>query len=122
VAIARQSRLDEVCRRLMALLRHYRETHKCFSVITLYLKGIRSAYLSGGRADDERWAEVLFYVAIRPEHFDEPLLDRLVAEFDAICVDAEAYRYMHSRTTADPAVRQLIDPHNVQRQEESHGA
>jgi len=115
VAIARQARLGEVCQRLMALLRRYREDHGCFSVITVYLKGIRSAYLSGGRADDERWVEVLFYIAIRPDHFDEGILDRLVAEFDAICVDTEAYRYMHSRTTGDPAVRELIDPHNVHR-------
>jgi len=115
VAIARQSRLDEVCRKLMALLRRYRETHSCFSVITLYVKGIRSAYLSGGRPDDEQWAEVLFYIAIRPEHFDEDLLDGLVTEFDAICVETAAYRYMHSRTTSDPAIRELVDPHNVPR-------
>ena len=113
VAIARQSRLDEVCRKLMDLLRRYREAHDCFTIITLYLKGIRSAYLSGGRPDDEQWVEVLFYLAIRPEHFDDALLERLVEEFDAICVDTEAYRYMHSKTTGDPAIRERIDPHNV---------
>ncbi len=113
VAIAPQDRLDEACRRLMALLRTYRQEHRCFSALTLYLKGIRSEYLAAGRPGQDRWAEVLFYVAIRPEHLPGPLLEQIVEEFDAICLDCGAYRYMHSRTTRDPARQKLLDPHTL---------
>jgi len=113
VAIVRQARLQEVSRRLMDLLRRYRDEHGCFSIITLYLKGIRSPYLAQGRADDEQWVEVLFYVAIRPDRLPDVLLDRLVEEFDSVCVDTGSYRYMHSRTTKDPAVRTRIDPNSA---------
>jgi len=113
VAIAPQARLDEVCRRLMGLLRRYREDHRCFSVLTLYLKGIKSPYLAAGRPGNERWAEVLFYVAIRPEHMTDDLLEQIVEEFDGICVDCGAFRYMHSKTTQDPARQKLLDPHTL---------
>jgi hypothetical protein len=113
VAIAPQARLDVVCRRLMALLQRYRERHNCFSVLTLYLKGIRSAYLAAGRPGQERWAEVLFYVAIRPERMTDALLDEVVEQFDDICIDCGAFRYMHSRTTRDPARQKLLDPHTL---------
>ncbi len=113
VAICRQSRLDEVCRRLLDLLREYREQHRCFSVITLYLKGIRSEYLSQGDPNDERWVEVLFFVAINRGRLPDPLLERLVGEFDQICLDTGSYRYMHSKTSKDPGVRTRIDPNSA---------
>lgn len=111
VAIARQSNLDEVCRRLMDVLVRYRSQTNCFSVLTLYLKGIRSPQLAGPRPDDDRWAEVLFYVAIKPENMTDELLDQIVDEFDQTCVDLGALRYMHSRTSRDPVRRRLLDPH-----------
>jgi len=111
VAIARQSNLDEVCRRLMDVLVRYRKETDCFSVLTLYLKGIRSPQLAGPCADDDRWAEVLFYVAIKPENMTDALLDQIVDEFDQTCVDLDAFRYMHSRTSKGPMRRRLLDPH-----------
>ena len=131
VAICRQSRLDEVCRRLLGLLQEYRDQHGCFSVITLYLKGIRSDYLSRGDPEDERWVEVLFYVAIRRGRLPDSLLDRLVDEFDRICLDTGTFRYMHSKTSKDADVRARIDPNfaysgngqpSPDREEVSHGA
>jgi hypothetical protein len=113
VAIAPQARLDETCRRLMALLRRYREEHGCFSVLTLYLKGIRSTYLAAGQPDNDRWAEVLFFVAIRPERLPDALLEQLVEEFDEICIQTGSYRYMHSKTTRDPARQKQLDPHTL---------
>ncbi len=110
VAIARMSAYEAVCRRLLALLRAYRERHGCFSAITLYVKGITSAYLSRGDADDQQWVEVLFYVAIRPERMSPELLDRLTAEFDDICIATDSYRYMHSKTSKDSRRRASIDP------------
>lgn len=113
VALVRLADVDAVSRRLLDLLRRYRDEHGCFSVLTLYLKGIRSPYLAGGRAGDDRWVEVLFYVAIRPEKMTPGLLDRIVEEFDEICVDTASYRYMHSKTTKDPVRRKLLDPHTL---------
>ena len=113
VAIVRQSRLDEVSRRLLALLKRYREEHDCFKVITLYLKGIRSATLAASRPGDDRWVEVLFYVAINVKRMTDPLLDRIVEEFDDVCIDTGSFRYMHSRTTRDPVRRKLLDPHTL---------
>jgi hypothetical protein len=113
VAIARQRQLDEVCRRLLQLLQRYRDEHGCFTVITLYLKGIRSEYLSQGDPEDEQWVEVLFYVAISPGKLPDTLLDRLVGEFDEICVDTGSYRYMHSKTSNNPQIRSRIDPNTA---------
>ncbi|HET7416883.1 MAG TPA: FAD-binding oxidoreductase [Solirubrobacterales bacterium] len=121
VAIARQRNLDEVCRRLLALLVRYRAEHRCFSVLTLYLKGIVSPYLAAGNDGDDRWAEVLFYVAIKPENLPPELLDRLVEEFDDTCLQLGAYRYMHSRTTRDPDRRRRLDPNSAYEREASPG-
>lgn len=110
VAIARQAEYETVARRMLAILRTYRERHGCFSVITLYAKGIHSAYLSQGRPDDDRWVEVLFYVAIRPDRMKPELLEQLAAELDDVCVDTGSFRYMHSKTSKDPARLARIDP------------
>jgi hypothetical protein len=112
VAIARQSNLDEVCRRLMAVLVRYRKERNCFSVLTMYLKGIRSPHLAGPQPDDDRWAEVLFYVAMRAENMTDALLEQIVDEFDQTCVELGAYRYMHSKTSKDPIRKKLLDPHS----------
>lgn len=113
VALVRLADVEAVSRRLLDLLRRYRAEHGCFSVLTLYLKGIRSPYLAGSRIGDDRWVEVLFYVAITPGTMTASLLDRIVEEFDEICVDTGSYRYMHSKTTKDPVRRKLLDPHTL---------
>lgn len=115
VAIAPMRSYDAVCRRLSALLKDYRERTGCFTVITLYVKGIRSEYLSRDRPDDERWAEILFYVAIDPEKMTDDLLDRVATDMDDICIDEGAYRYMHSRTSRDPERLRRIDPNAAYR-------
>lgn len=113
VAIARQADMEAVSRRLLDLLRRHRDEHGCFSVLTLYLKGIRSPYLAAGRPHDDRWVEVLFYVAIKPERMTPELMDQIVEEFDDVCVETGTYRYMHSKTTKDPVRRKLLDPHTL---------
>ncbi|MGI8685312.1 MAG: FAD-binding oxidoreductase, partial [Acidimicrobiales bacterium] len=110
VSIAPMRSFDAVCRRQFKLLQDYRERTGCFNVITLYVKGIRSEYLSHNRPDDERWAEILFYVAIKPEKMTDELLDRIATDLDDICIDEGAYRYMHSRTSKDPERLRRIDP------------
>ena len=113
VAIAPMRSFDAVCRRLHALLRNYRERHGCFTVITLYVKGIGSDYLRRARPDDGRWAEILFYVAIDPRKMTEGLLDRIATDMDDVCIEEGAYRYMHSRTSRDPERLRRVDPNTV---------
>jgi hypothetical protein len=38
------------------------------------------------------------------------LLEQLVEEFDDIVIENNGYKYMHSRTTKDPAKRAKVDP------------
>jgi hypothetical protein len=40
----------------------------------------------------------------------DEVLDALVEEFDDICIELGAHRYMHSRTTRDAEKRRLVDP------------
>jgi hypothetical protein len=110
VSIAPMRSYDAVCQRLFRLLKDYRERTGCFSIITLYVKGIKSDYLSRNRPDDERWAEILFFVAIKPDKMTDELLDRIATDMDDICIEEGAYRYMHSRTSRDPARLRRIDP------------
>lgn len=113
VSIAPMRSYDAVCQRLFRMLRDYRERTGCFSVITLYVKGIHSEYLSRTRPEDERWAEILFYVAIDPKKMTDGLLDRIATDMDDICIEEGAYRYMHSRTSKDPGRLRKIDPNAV---------
>jgi hypothetical protein len=113
VAIVRQRDLDAVARRLHDLLARYRDDTGCFTVITLYLKGIRSAHLAAGRPGDDQWVEVLFFVAMAPDRMTPALLERIVEDFDEICDHTGSLRYMHSRTTRDPDRRRRLDPHTL---------
>ncbi|MGH4021352.1 MAG: FAD-binding oxidoreductase [Pseudonocardiaceae bacterium] len=113
VVIARVGHYEALCRRLLDLMRDYRDRHQCFTVITLYVKGIRSEYLSGGNPDDAGWLELLFYLGINPDRMSEQVLDQLVNELDDICIETGSFRYMHSRTTKDPERRALVDPNTV---------
>src|SRR4029079_3153831 len=96
-------------RRLFALLVDYRQRFHCMTFIALYVKGIRSEYLGHGDPD-ALFCEVLFDIGIEPEGMTDQVLDALVEEFDDICIELGAHRYMHSRTTRDPEKRRLVDP------------
>lgn len=87
----------------------YRERFGCFTYISVYVKGIDSAYLAAaGRAG--RFAEVVFYVGIERKRLTADLTDRLVSELDDLCIRHGALRYMHSKTVKDPERVRLIDP------------
>ncbi len=113
VVIARVERYESLCRRLLDVMRDYRDHHQCFTLITLYIKAIRSEYLSGGNPDDVGWVELLFYLGINPDRLSEQVLDQLVNELDDICIETGSFRYMHSRTSKDPDRRALVDPNTV---------
>jgi hypothetical protein len=86
-----------------------RERTGCFTLISLYVKAINSAYLAQGSGDD-KFCELMLYVGSDPTKMTEEILNGLVKKVDALCVQEKAFRYMHTRTTKDPAIRRLIDP------------
>ncbi len=110
VAIAPMRSYEDLVHRMWQILGDYRETHRCFTFITLYVKSIRSAYLSQGDPENERWVEVLFYVGVDPDIMTDTLLDRIAGAIDQACVETGSYRYMHTRTGRDPELLASIDP------------
>jgi len=108
--IMRENDYVALSTRIFELLRGYRKRHGCFGVISAYVKGIRSPYLSKGDPADERWAETVFYVGTVPAKLPPSLLDQVAADMDDVCIEAGAYRYMHTRTSRDPERLARIDP------------
>jgi hypothetical protein len=101
---------EQQFRTLWQLMVDYRERYGCFTFLTLYVKSIRSAYLSQGDPDDERWVEFLFYVGIDPDLMTDTLLDQIADDLDQNCIETGSYRYMHTRTGRDPDRLAAIDP------------
>ncbi len=98
----------EIARRLFDLLVDYRERFRCMTFVALYVKSIRSAYL--GHGEPAGFCELLFDVGIDHRGMTDVVLDALVEEMDDACIEMGAFRYLHSKTTKDPAKRRLIDP------------
>lgn len=101
---------EEQFRRLWSMLVEYRETHGCFTFISLYVKSIDSPYLAKGDPDNRRWVEFLFYVGVNPDLMTDALLDRIAEDLDQNCIDTGSYRYMHTRTGRDRQRLAAIDP------------
>jgi hypothetical protein len=98
-----------VFERIWALLAGYRDDTGCFTVMSGYVKGLRSAYLAHGRPDD-RFCELNFTVGIDLAKLTEPLFEEIISAVDDICIEHDTFRYMHTRTVKDPERRRLIDP------------
>lgn len=96
-------------RELFPLFRDYRDRYGCFTFLSLYVKAIRSEYL--GQGDGAKpFCELMFYVGTQPEALTQERLDALVARVDAACIQHGALRYMHTKTSQSPAIRQQVDP------------
>lgn len=101
-------RYEQLFRQLWGLLESYREEHKCFTFLSVYVKSIRSDYLA--RDGQDRFCELMFYVGVDPERMSPELLDEIVDKFDDIVIENNAYKYMHTRTVTDPERRAKVDP------------
>jgi hypothetical protein len=101
-------RYEELFRRCWGLLDGYRDSHGCFTFLSVYVKSIRSDYLA--RDGQDRFCELMFYVGVHPDNMNPQLLDEIVEQFDDIVIDCNAYKYMHTRTTKDPEKRAKVDP------------
>ena len=95
-------------RKLYDLALDYRARRHCFTLVSLYVKGIDSAYLSRNHAG-RHFSELTLYLGIDLKHMTEEILSEFVSRIDDFCIEHGSYRYMHTRTVKDPARRSLID-------------
>lgn len=101
--------LDTLARTAWDTMLEFRAKHKCFTVISLYIKNIHSAYLAqNGKSD--HFCEVLFYNGIDNEGMTPDVLEALAERLDDITISTGSFRYMHSRTSRDPERRKKVDP------------
>ncbi|MDP9373273.1 MAG: FAD-binding oxidoreductase [Chloroflexota bacterium] len=91
------------------LMVEFRERYGCMTLISVYVKSIKSPYLAQGKSSD-RFCELMFYVGVNPLGMTEDVLNELVERFDDICIAHNGFRYMHTRTTKDPERRAKVDP------------
>jgi len=101
-------RFEQLFRDCWALLADFRARTGCFTFLSVYVKSIRSDYLA--RDGQDRFCELMFYLGCNPTALTPDRLDEIVEQFDDIVIANNAYRYMHSRTSKDPAKLSRVDP------------
>ena len=109
IVLAPLDRYEDLFRRSYELMLEFRRRHRCFTFVSVYVKSIKSKYLAQGRPDDQ-FCELMFYCGIDEGGMDPTVLEQLVNRLDDICIDNHGFRYMHSRTSKDPARRNRVDP------------
>lgn len=109
IVLAPMDRYEVLFRALHALLRDYRDRYGCFTFISFYVKGIHSRWLSRGK--DLPFCELMLYLGCDPARLTAERLLELVGAIDQLCIEHGAFRYMHTKTSADPAIRERVDPH-----------
>ncbi|WP_406272056.1 FAD-binding oxidoreductase [Nocardia sp. NBC_00881] len=112
IVLAPADKYGVLFRELYRLCLDERDNSGAITFISLYVKAIRSSYLSRGE-EDRRHCELMLYVGVDPDRMTEKILNGLVERIDALTVAHSAFRYMHTRTTADPVRRQLVDPNTA---------
>lgn len=109
IVLAPLDRYEELFRQTYELMRAFRRDHDCFTFISVYVKSIKSEYLAQGRAND-RFCELMFYCGISKGGMNQQTLEELVTRLDDICIALSGFRYMHTKTSKDPARRDRVDP------------
>lgn len=109
IVLAPADKYEVLFRQLYELCQRERKNSRAITFISIYVKAIRSAYLSRGD-ESRRHCELMLYIGVNPDRMTSEVLDRLVDRVDDLTIAHNAFRYMHSRTTTDPMRRQLIDP------------
>ncbi|HET8684933.1 MAG TPA: FAD-dependent oxidoreductase [Micromonosporaceae bacterium] len=112
IVLAPLHRYEAIFRDSHELMREVRRQHGCFTTISAYVKNIRSAYLAQGGPDDG-FCELTFFCAIGRDGMAPAVLEDLVTRLDDICIYNQGFRYMHSRTSRDPARRAKVDPNEL---------
>jgi len=96
-------------RTLYDLCLHYRAQTGCFSFISIYVKAIQSNYLAQGDPN-KSFCELMVYLGVNPKKMTDRVLDEIVSRIDDLCIEHQAFRYMHTKTVKDLGRRQKIDP------------
>ncbi len=109
IVLAPLDRFEELFRETYELMRRYRAERDCFTFISVYVKSITSEYLATeGRGN--QFCELMFFQGMSAGGMDEQVLEDLVTELDDICIAHNGFRYMHTKTSKDPARRAKVDP------------
>jgi hypothetical protein len=109
IVLAPLGRYEELFRESSGLMREFREKHGCFTFISVYVKSIKSAYLAQGRPDDQ-FCELMFFCGMSRKGMAPEVLEELATRLDDICIASQGFRYMHTRTSRDPAREAKVDP------------
>jgi len=118
VVLAPVERYESLFYALNELCVNERRRTQAFTFISVYVKSIRSPYLTGPQAwglsgpaiEPKRFCELMLYVGVRPEKMTPDGLARIVAAVDDICLTNGAFRYLHSLTSTDPDKLAKLDP------------
>jgi hypothetical protein len=111
VVLAPAERYETLFHQLYEICRSERQATGAITFIAIYVKSVRSEYLSGGDPD-RRHCEVLLHLGIRPERMTTAVLQRLVTRIDDATLANGGLRYLHSLTGSDPAKREQLDPNS----------
>lgn len=109
IVLAPAERYEQVSRALLALCLGERERSGALTFVSLYVKAIRSPYLSGGD-ETAGHCELTLYLGADPVKLTGEVLERLVTGIDDVALEHGAFRYMHTRTSTDPSRRARLDP------------
>lgn len=114
VVFAPAERYESLFYQLYELFVAERRRSEAFTFIALYVKAVRSPYLSGTAPGEptKPYCELLVQVGIRPERMTARVQDRLVARIDQLTITAGGMRYLHSLTSSDPEIRERVDPNS----------
>ena len=109
IILAPLDRFDTLFQTAYDLMVEFRNRHKCFTFLSVYVKSIHSPYLAQGGAND-RFCELMFYNGIDNHGMTAEVTEELVNRFDDIVIANHGFRYMHSLTSKDPERRRQGDP------------
>ncbi|NGO10143.1 FAD-binding oxidoreductase [Streptomyces sp. HC44] len=117
IVLAPVEHYETLLRELSALCLRERRASGAVTFVSVYVKAVRSEYLSGPDNGDEAsgrapkgFCELMLYLGVDPQKMTGPVLRSLVSGIDELAVRHQAFRYMHSLTSEDPAIRRKVDP------------
>jgi hypothetical protein len=118
VVLAPVDRYESLFYSLNELCVNERRRTKAITFISVYVKSIRSRYLTGPQAwglsgpqtQPNRYCELMLYLGLRPEKMTPDVLARILKAVDDICLANGAFRYLHSLTSTEPSKLAKLDP------------
>jgi FAD/FMN-containing dehydrogenase len=99
----------QLAREQTALLVDERDRERNLTFISLDIRPIRSGYLAQESGED-RFVEILYFVGLNPDRMTPEVEGNLIRRLDEACASHDAFRYMHTLTVSDQALRRRVDP------------